>query len=398
MAKLVIGNDKTVAVPAVVRDKSPASYRAFDLDSNGNLTNSTTTSWVPLPTGTRNLSSSYMFYNAYQNTPASKFSGAVDLSSLTDITGFGVFEGCFRNCPGITSVDLSSLTTITGANAMSECFWGCSGITSVNLSSLTTVDKQKALNSCFKNCSGITSVNLSSLTTAGDGLRGVFEGCTSLQTINLPLLTTINNSWALADFCAGCTALVAANLPNLTSIANSSKNTGFGYFFSDCRNLPQMRFQSLSLMEQDAAMQYCFTRCLGLQSVWFYALTPSSFGTRTGQFRGMFNGCSNVTVHFPMAIQSTIESWSDVTAGFGGTNTTVLFDIVTTLTGADSNTYTRQEKDSTSTATAWTYNDTLYYTSGVSDNDHGVNEPTVGATIYSDSACTTAVTTISSIA
>ena len=99
-----------------------------------------------------------------------------------------------------------------------------------------------------------------------------------------------------------------------------------------------------------------------------------------------------------MAIQSTIGSWSDVTNGFGGTNTTVLFDIVTSLTGADSNTYTRSEKDSTSTATAWTYNDTLYYTSGVSNNTAGVNEPSVADTIYSDDACTTSVTTITAIA
>ena len=99
-----------------------------------------------------------------------------------------------------------------------------------------------------------------------------------------------------------------------------------------------------------------------------------------------------------MAVQSTIGSWADVTGGFGGTNTTVLYDIVTTITGADSNTYTRSEKNSTATATAWTYNDTLYYTSGVSNHTAGVNEAQVGDTIYSDSACTTAVTTISSIA
>ena len=79
-------------------------------------------------------------------------------------------------------------------------------------------------------------------------------------------------------------------------------------------------------------------------------------------------------------------------------NTTVLFDLVTSLTGADGNTYTRQEKDSTSTATAWVYNDTLYYTSGVSDNANGVNEPSVSDAIYSDAACQNSITTITAIA
>jgi hypothetical protein len=92
-----------------------------------------------------------------------------------------------------------------------------------------------------------------------------------------------------------------------------------------------------------------------------------------------------------MAIQSKIGSWSDVTNGFGGTNTTVLFDIVTTLTGVDTNSYTRSQKNSTATATAWDNGGTLYYTSGTA-------EPVVNDTIYSDSACTTAVTTISAIA
>ena len=72
---------------------------------------------------------------------------------------------------------------------------------------------------------------------------------------------------------------------------------------------------------------YAFRGCTALTSVSFPALTANSFGTRTDQFNSMLSGCSNVTVHFPAAIQSTIGSWASVTAGFGGTNTTVLFDL-----------------------------------------------------------------------
>jgi hypothetical protein len=137
-----------------------------------------------------------------------------------------------------------------------------------------------------------------------------------------------------------------------------------------------------------------FGYCTSLQSLWFYALNTNSFGTVTTQFTNIVQSVTGCTIHFPMTIQATIGSWTN----FGGTNTTVLFDLVTSLTGADGNTYTRQEKDSTSTATAWVYNDTLYYTSGVSDNDNGVNEPTVSDAIYSDAACTQSVTTITAIA
>ena len=133
-----------------------------------------------------------------------------------------------------------------------------------------------------------------------------------------------------------------------------------------------------------------FYNCTSLENVYFYALDTTSFGSGQGTFYNMLVGVTGCTVHFPKRIQSTISSWSDVINGFGGTNTVVLYDIVTTIVGANGNSYLRQEKDSTSTATAWNYNDVLYYTSGTS-------EPTVGTTIYSDSACTTSVTTASSI-
>ena len=111
----------------------------------------------------------------------------------------------------------------------------------------------------------------------------------------------------------------------------------------------------------------------------------------------MLRGVTGCTVHFPSNIQSVIGSWASVTGGFGGTNTTVLFDLpaTVTLTGANSVDYQRDPNYDTGTALAW-YNETdgydvPFYTSGTSD-------PTVGTTIYSDSSCTTAVTTISSIA
>lgn len=73
-----------------------------------------------------------------------------------------------------------------------------------------------------------------------------------------------------------------------------------------------------------------FMSCPNLQSVSFPALTSQSFGTYTNQFNQMLQGVTGCTVHFPSNLESVIGSWSDVTSGFGGTNTTVLFDLPAT--------------------------------------------------------------------
>lgn len=73
-----------------------------------------------------------------------------------------------------------------------------------------------------------------------------------------------------------------------------------------------------------------FMSCPNLQSISFPALTSQSFGTYTNQFNEMLQNVTGCTVHFPSNLQSVIGSWSDVTNGFNGTNTTVLFDLPAT--------------------------------------------------------------------
>lgn len=63
-------------------------------------------------------------------------------------------------------------------------------------------------------------------------------------------------------------------------------------------------------------------------------------------------------------------------------------DIQHKLSGADNKIYVRDSANDTATSLAWNCENTTYYTSGVS-------EPEVNDSIYSDSACTTSVTTIS---
>ena len=164
-----------------------------------------------------------------------------------------------------TAINLSN-------NALSSAFYNCLSLTSVDLSSLTTVSGSSALSTAFYGCTSLTSVDLSSLTTANgsNALIGAFNSCSSLTSVDLSSLTTVSGGSAFGN---------------------------------------------------------AFRKCTSLTSLSFPALTASSFGTNTNQFNGMLGNCSNVTVHFPASIQSTIGSWASVTSGFNGTNTTVLFDL-----------------------------------------------------------------------
>ena len=294
-------------------------------------------------------------------------------------------------------IDLTGVKTINIAYAFFEAYLGNTNISGV--ADLHTIEVVNNTSTCQKmfNSTNISGINLSALTTVAgqDCMRSVCSNCQNITNVVLPELKTISGRYGLSGFLSSCSNLVSVSMPKLETI---SGNSGLSSLFYYSNGLTTFYFESLKSIPVQYALQQVFEKVTTLQSVWFYALTPSSFGSQTNQFNNMVKQTSGVTVHFPMSIQTTISSWSDVTNGFGGTGTTILYDIVTTLTGADGNTYTRSEKDSTATATAWSYNDTLYYTSGVSDNTNGVNEPSVSDAIYSDAACTQSVTTITAIA
>lgn len=67
----------------------------------------------------------------------------------------------------------------------------------------------------------------------------------------------------------------------------------------------------------------CFSGCTNLRELSF----PNLTNALSNSFTGMLNRCTDVNVHFPASMESTMSSWADVTSGFGGTRTTVLFDL-----------------------------------------------------------------------
>lgn len=413
---------------AVVSTASPESpYYIEKINNNGTLENSANTINLTniITVGPAAL------YAAYAGN--TKISGTVDMSSIQHIDGdyacAYMFYGTGPNqlpFPNITGVDLRNLKSINGSNALANFCQGSdyyprTTLTSINLDSLESITGYNALISAFAYNTGITSVSLPNLKTinGGEAVYNMFKGCTELLSFNAPNLEVIEGNSCFNGFLSGCTKLTTANFHNLKRIGDTSTNGVFYYVFTGSNNLTSLDLSSLEEVGRNGMASFCsyckLTRVdfpslklIGenglansfssvsrgndtIQSMWFYALDTDSFGTYTNQFNYMLSGKSTATtVHFPMRIQSTIGSWSDVTNGFAGTNTTVLFDIVTTATGADTNAYSRIQKESTATATAWTFDGDLYYTSGTS-------EPTVGDTIYSDAECTTAVTTVASI-
>ena len=243
---------------------APEIYRVFRVN-NGKIENSISTPFIPLPSTATDISDN-CYYKAYYYTPASVLSGAIDLSSLTTISGSSACYYMFTYCYGITSVDLSSLTTLSGQNACAYMFMACSGITSVDLSSLTTISGQQVCSNMFYDCTALTSVDLSSLTTISGRL-----GCSNMF--------------------YDCTALTSVDLSSLTTISGSS------------------------------ACQFMFYGCTSLTTVYIGGTTAIDFGTQTNQFGSMFSGCTqNIDVYAPAVNQTQIEAFSGY-PNFGATGT-----------------------------------------------------------------------------
>lgn len=322
----------------------------------------------------------------------------VDLSGLEVIQNASCVD-MFLNCNRLINVDISGITTIA-ANSCQGMFHGCTSLTSIDLSSLRTIDGNQACVNMFNGCTGLTSVNLSSLeTVVGNyALQSMFEGCTSLTSLYLPSLVTDTDRTSRAltatTFATNITCLDMRYLQNCGNygILDSILYTN--------EVIQQVNFNSLKHIGTEGArtMFYTNSASTSLSDVYFPMLT--SFGTNPFYSNAFYNK-RNCTIHFRKDMQSVVQALPNYSSLWGaGTGTSAVFDLIGTLSGVDGNDYLRSEKDSVyasetagaaKTATAWKYNDTIYYTTGST-------EPQIGDTIYSDSACTTAVTTVDSIA
>lgn len=281
----------------LVPTTAPTYYREFMLTGTGTLMSDTTTTHIMDFTGVKGLAS-YVLQEAYLGN--NNISGLVDMSDLELLSGVYSCNNMFGACSGITGVDMSSLTQISGTYCCANMFQ-YSSITTVNMSSLQVVSGSTACGNMFAFCTGLTSVDISALTTLSGNscCNGMFKGCSALTSVALTSLQEISGANAFAN------AFAFTGLTSLT-------------------------FPSLSVLTASNAIKQICQDCLALTSISFPALTSTSFGSQTTQFDNMLLNVTGCTVHFPSNLQSVIGSWASVTAGFGGTNTTVSFDLPAT--------------------------------------------------------------------
>lgn len=271
----------------------------------------------------------YAFYNCTNLT------GAIDLSSFTGIPTGATFNATslFSNAfygTGITSVDISSFNprSTSYGSVFQNAFYNCQYLTTVDLSGVQSILGSSTFSSAFYGDTALTNVDLSNLQTinGNSACSAMFQNCTALQSIDLSSLTQISRSSSCSNMFNGCTNLSTVDLSGLTTMTDQSCN----YMFKGCSSLTSFTFDSLNnLQYANGSLNYMFQNCTSLTTLSFPALTATSFnnGNYTNQFNNMLSGCSDVTVHFPAVVQSIIGSWSSVTSGFGGTNTTVLYDL-----------------------------------------------------------------------
>lgn len=240
----------------------------------------------------------------------------------------------FSNCTTLIEVDLSSLSIVpTGSSAcFGSAFQNCRNLLNVDLSGLVLLGASQAFNGTFVNCSNLTNINIQNLTTiknANGAFVSTFSFCSNLMEIDFSNLVLIEDSGsAFQNAFSSCTKLTSINFEKLQTISNSYD--AMSYAFSGCTQLTNVTFDSLRSINASSIFQSAFQNCTSLTTLSFPKLTSNSFGSYTNQFNRMLSGVTGCTVHFPSNLQSVIGSWSDVTNGFGGTNTTVLFDLPAT--------------------------------------------------------------------
>lgn len=297
------------------------------------------------------------------NTFNRAFSGCTSLTSFSisnDLTRYrfypsSCFLEAFYGCTALTSVSFSGFTgenpsTSVWSSMFSKAFYGCTSLTTVSFPELTYI-ASSMFNEAFTNCSALTSLSFPKATAAGTNAfyKAAQTGCSSLASASFPELLTAEGN-AFANAFNDCSSFTTFSAPKLHTAGRYSFNYAFrgtgltsisfpalatftdGYVFerafTNCTSLTSVTFDALENFPVNGYSYFsnAFYGCSSLASVNFPALTVSGLGTYNGVFSNMLTGTSGVTLHFPDGLQTKIASMSGY-PNFGGTNTTVLFDL-----------------------------------------------------------------------
>lgn len=257
------------------------------------------------------------------------FTGVKDLGIKSLYQLFGLYTTSNAPTNKIKTVSFPDLEVASGWSCLTRFATYQTGLTSISFPKLKTISADYGLRNAFQE-TGITNISFPELETIS-GLNSVMElcfaGCQSLTSASFPKLKTLSGGGSALKSCfSGCTNLTSVDLSSLETI---SQNNGCQSIFYGTK-IQTFTFNKLSVLTGASALRYAFNYCTSLTSLSFPALKSDSFGSYTNQFNNMLSNVTGCTVHFPSNLQSVIGSWSDVTNGFGGTNTTVLFDLTAT--------------------------------------------------------------------
>lgn len=178
----------------------------------------------------------------------------------------------------------------------------------------------------FDSSSRIKSVSFPDLETAtgAHALYCAFTDCSTLETFSCPKLKTIGGYACYSSFVR--TGIKVLNFESLTTVGGSGLSNAC--YESHIEEIYFPKLDSIGAAGLGSLLRN--TSSFAGKTISFPALKSTSFNGATNNFNNMLQNVQGVTVHFPSNLQSVIGSWSDVTNGFGGINTTTLFDLPAT--------------------------------------------------------------------
>ena len=231
-------------------------------------------------------------------------------------------------CSKLTTVNFASLEQLP-YGVFENAFLSCSNLTNVNFDSAIYYDSF-AFSQTFQNCTKLQTINIDKLCSPlrNDSSEylfvNAFWGCANLQTASFKDLRNASSTMFSSMF-FNCRNLTSVNFDGLQNIYTTYGYT-FSTTFNGCSKLKEIHFPSLMTITSGygGSFPYAF-RNSAITNVYFEGLINA---TPINTFSAMLYGKNGVTVHFPASIESLIGEWPNVLSGFGGNNTTVLFDLL----------------------------------------------------------------------
>lgn len=241
---------------------------------------------------------------------------------------YGAFSYAFNGVKSLTTFDINVNAGVdtSSHNAFNKAF-GSTGLTNFTLLNVSMIG-ENTFYQTFYNSHNLTNVVLKgetpfNISTYGsNSFYGFCQNCSNLSDVTLDVretndTTSTSSRGAFNNAFLNCYNLVNVNMHYLRQLGYNTLNSTF----RNCTNLTYFSFDHLySTKRSSLTNTFAYS---GMQNLYFPSVNNaqvSNFGT------GMLSGVNDCIVHFPNSF-NRISTWADVLAGFGGTNTTILFDL-----------------------------------------------------------------------